>query len=87
VNTAIALLSAVLFLGPGTFHATRQERNNQSPQEQNSQGQPIDQVDVSQVTGTIQKVEADRRKLVIRLDNGKTKSLKVDKSVKNLDQF
>jgi hypothetical protein len=51
------------------------------PQEQDNESQPVDHVEVSKFTGTVQKVDTQRRKLVVRLDDG------VDKSVNNLDQF
>jgi ribosomal protein L19 len=57
------------------------------PQEQDNQGQPVDQVEVNKSTGTVQKVDTQKRKLVVRLDNGKTKTFRVDKAVHNLDQF
>jgi len=39
------------------------------------------------VTGRIQKVDADKRVMTTKLDNGKKNTLKVDKSVRDLDQF
>jgi Cu/Ag efflux protein CusF len=78
VNAATAIL-AVLFLF-GTAPPT-------VSQEQDNQAQPVDQVEVNKSTGTVQKVDTQRRKLTVRLDNGKTKTFRVDKSVNNLDQF
>ena len=56
-------------------------------QGQNPESQPVDQVKVTKVTGEIQKVNADKHVMTIKLDNGQRKILKVDKSVKGLDQF
>jgi ribosomal protein L19 len=56
-------------------------------QEQDNQAQPVDQVEVNKSTGTVQKVDTQKRKLTVRLDNGKAKIFRIDKSVKNLDQF
>jgi Cu/Ag efflux protein CusF len=47
----------------------------------------VDQVEVTKVTGTVQKVDTDKRKMTMKLDNGKRTTLKVDKRVKDLDQF
>jgi len=44
-------------------------------------------VAVTKVTGTIQKVDADKRMMTLKLDDGKKKTLKVDRSVKDLDKF
>jgi Cu/Ag efflux protein CusF len=56
-------------------------------QAQSSESQPVDQVEVTKVTGTVQKVDTDKRKMTMKLDNGKRTTLKVDKRVKDLDQF
>jgi hypothetical protein len=78
VNAATAILAVLLLLGAGP-RTVQQEQDNES--------QPIDQVDVNKNTGTVQKVDTQKRKLTVRLDNGKTKTFRVDKNVKNLDQF
>jgi hypothetical protein len=62
---------AVLLLfgsGPRTFQ-----------QEQDNQSQPVDQIEVNKNTGTVQKVDTQKRKLTVRLDNGKTRTFRVDK--------
>jgi hypothetical protein len=80
MNLATAALSAFLALGlsAASSYAT-QERNDQS--------QPVDQVAVTKVTGVIEKVDPDKRVMTLKLDDGKKKTLKVDKSVKDLDKF
>ena len=80
MNLATAALSAFLALGlsAAPSYAT-QERNDQS--------QPVDQVAVTKVTGVIEKVDPDKRVMTLKLDDGKKKTLKVDKSVKDLDKF
>ena len=71
-----AALSAVLALGlSAAMHG------------QSSESQPVDQVQVTKVTGTIQKVDNNKRMMTMKLDNGKKTTLKVDKSVKDLDKF
>jgi hypothetical protein len=49
--------------------------------------QGIDVVDVISVSATVTKVDPGKRKLSIDLDDGKHKTLKVDKSVRNIDQI
>jgi len=56
-------------------------------QAQDSDSKPVDQVKVMKVTGVIQKVDPDKHAMTIKLDDGKKQTLKVDKSVKGLDQF
>jgi Cu/Ag efflux protein CusF len=60
---------------------------NLAMQDESSESQPVDQVEVTKVTGTVQKVDPDKRTMTIKLDNGKKKTLKVDKSVRDLEQF
>ena len=78
MNAATAALALLLLFGAGPPTV---------PQEQDNESQPVDQVEVQKETGTVQKVDTDKRKLTVRLDNGKTKTFRVGKSVKNLDQF
>jgi Cu/Ag efflux protein CusF len=78
VNAAIAILNTLLLFGAGPRFV---------PQEQDNESQPVDQVEVNKNMGTVQKVDAEKRKLTVRLDSGKTKTFRVDKGVKNLDQF
>jgi hypothetical protein len=44
-------------------------------------------VEVAKATGTVKKVDTDKRNLVVHLDDGRTKTYRVYKSVKNLNQF
>jgi translation initiation factor IF-1 len=46
----------------------------------------IDVVDVVRATGTVQNVDLENRTVTLRLDDGKPKTIKVDKSVQNLHQ-
>jgi len=78
VSAATAALAVLLLFGAGPRTV---------PQEQDNESQPVDQVEVSKATGTVQKVDTQKRKLTVRLDDGKTRTYRVDKSVKNLDQF
>jgi Cu/Ag efflux protein CusF len=80
VNFATATLGAILTLGLSVAATpTTQAQSNDS--------QPVDHVDVTKVTGTIQKVDVDKRSMTMKLDNGNRTTLKVDKRVKDLDQF
>jgi Cu/Ag efflux protein CusF len=46
----------------------------------------IDDVEVIVITGVVQKVDLEKRKVTLTLDDGKNKTFKVDKSAVNLDQ-
>src|SRR6516162_4662365 len=46
----------------------------------------IDDVEVIVITGVVQKVDLENRKVTLTLDDGKNKTFKVDKSAVNLDQ-
>ena len=46
----------------------------------------IDTVEVLKATATVEKIDLEKRKVTLLLDNGKHKTFKVDKSVQNLDQ-
>jgi hypothetical protein len=69
-------LSTALLLALGSAGVTRA----QTPTE------GIDVVDVVSATATVQKVDLEKRKVTLLLDDGKSKTVKVDKSVRNLDQ-
>lgn len=46
----------------------------------------VDVVEVMKVSATVQKIDLPSRQVTLLLDNGKTKTFKVDKSVQNLGQ-
>jgi translation initiation factor IF-1/Cu/Ag efflux protein CusF len=46
----------------------------------------IDEVDVVKATATVTKIDLPSRKVTLKMDDGKSKTVKVDKSVQNLDQ-
>ena len=85
MNIASAVVNAVLALGlsAAPTHAAAQDQDKQ----QDDQSQPVDEVAVTKVTGTIEKLNPDKRLMTLKLDDGKKKTLKVDKSVKDLDKF
>ena len=51
-----------------------------------SPGKGIDDVEVIVITGVVEKVDLEKRKVTLTLDDGKNKTFKVDKSAVNLDQ-
>lgn len=48
--------------------------------------QAVDSVEVLHTTATVEKIDLEKRKVTLLLENGKHKTFKVDKSVQNLDQ-
>jgi len=46
----------------------------------------IDSVEVVKVNATVTKIDLDKRKVRLLMDDGKERTFKVDKSVQNLDQ-
>ena len=46
----------------------------------------IDDVEVIAISGVVEKVDLEKRKVTLTLDDGKNKTFKVDKSAVNLDQ-
>ncbi|MCU1343549.1 MAG: hypothetical protein JWN92_2972 [Candidatus Acidoferrum typicum] len=80
MNLITVALSAVLALGLNVA-------TSYTVQAQDSESKPVDQVKVMKVTGMIQKVDPDKHMMTLKLDNGKRQTLKVDKSVKGLEQF
>ena len=80
MNLLNLALSIALTLGLNTA-------TSYTAQAQDSDSKPVDQVKVMKVTGVVQKVDDDKHLMTIKLDNGKKQTLKVDKSVKGLDQF
>jgi predicted RNA-binding protein len=51
-----------------------------------SPDKPIDEVDVVTVIAVVDKIDLEKRKVTLTLDDGKTKTYKVDKAAVNLDQ-
>jgi Cu/Ag efflux protein CusF len=47
----------------------------------------VDVVDVVKATATVEKIDLEKRKVTIQLEDGKHKTVKVDKSVQNLDKL
>jgi Cu/Ag efflux protein CusF len=54
--------------------------------QKSSSGPGIDTVEVITVTAVVDKIDLEKRKVTLTLDNGKTKTYKVDKVAQNLDQ-
>ena len=46
----------------------------------------VDEVEVIKTTATVEKINLEKRKVTLLLEDGKKKTVKVDKSVQNLDQ-
>ncbi len=53
---------------------------------QSSADKGIDEVEVVKATATVESIDLDKRKVTLLLDDGKKKTYRVDKRVKNLDQ-
>lgn len=83
----IATYCLCILLLPFTPWARLQAHANQSSQAQTAGAdQGVDAVDVVTVTATVEKINLEKRKVTLLLDDGKKKTFKVDKSVQNLDQ-
>ena len=48
--------------------------------------QGVESVEVIKTTATVEKIDLENRKVTLLLEDGKKKTVKVDKSVQNLDQ-
>jgi Cu/Ag efflux protein CusF len=46
----------------------------------------IDEVEVVHATGVVEKIDLEKRRVTLMMDDGKSKKIRVDKSVRNLDQ-
>lgn len=46
----------------------------------------LDEVEVVHATGVVEKIDMEKRKVTLKMDDGKSKRIRVDKSVQNLDQ-
>jgi hypothetical protein len=53
---------------------------------QSADEQGVDEVDVVKTSATVEKIDLNKRKVSVLFDDGKKKTLKVDKSVRNLDR-
>jgi Cu/Ag efflux protein CusF len=78
MKVASVALSVALLFAASPFQATQAQTAGTD--------QGIDAVEVIKATATVEKVDLEKRKVTLLLDDGKKKTLKVDKSVQNLDQ-
>jgi Cu/Ag efflux protein CusF len=69
-------LSVMLLLIFGSFKAARAQTD-----------EGVDSVEVIQATATVEKIDLEKRRVSLVLEDGKKKTFKVDKSVQNLDQL
>ena len=76
--TTIALTVALLF-AVGPSKATRAQTA--------ATDQGIEAVEVIKASATVEKIDLEKRKVTLLLDDGKHKTFKVDKSVQNLNQI
>jgi Cu/Ag efflux protein CusF len=75
--TYLALIVALLFRG-GLSMDTRAQTA--------ATDLGVDAVEVIKTTATVEKIDLEKRKVTLLLEDGKKKTFKVDKSVQNLDQ-
>jgi len=78
MNSKTVALSVILLFALGLARNT--------PAQTAGPVQGIDAVEVIKATATVEKVDLEKRKVTLLLDDGKHKTVKVDKSVQNLDQ-
>ena len=78
MKTLSLALGAILLLAFGPICAT------QAQSDVTEQG--IDTVEVVKATATVEKIDLEKRKVTLLLDDGKKKTYKVDSRVKNLAQ-
>jgi translation elongation factor P/translation initiation factor 5A len=78
MKTISSTLSAILLFALGSVCSTHAQTGGTA--------QGIDTVEVVKVTATVEKIDLEKRKVSLLLDDGKKKTFKVDKSVQNLDQ-
>ena len=78
MNVVTAMLGAILLFTAGPSKA------GQTQTTVTDQG--VDAVEVIKATATVEKIDLEKRKVSLLLENGKSKTFKVDKSVQNLDQ-
>jgi len=78
VKSTTLALSVVLLCPAGPLQVTRAQNA--------ATEQGMDAVEVINSTATVDKIDLQKRKVTLLMDNGKKKTFKVDKSVQNLDQ-
>jgi hypothetical protein len=78
MKVARAGLNMLLLLAFGSLQAAQAQTEGA--------GRGIDSVEVMKVNATVEKIDLEKRKVKLLLDDGKQKTVKVDKSVQNLDQ-
>jgi Cu/Ag efflux protein CusF len=78
MKTTSLALSAMLVLAFGTICATRAQSG--------ATDEGIDTVEVVKATATVEKIDLEKRKVTLLLDDGKKKTFKVDNRVQNLAQ-
>ena len=71
-------LSAILLLAFGSHYSTQAQSG--------ATDQGVDAVEVVKVTATVEKIDLEKRKVTLLLDDGKKKTFKVDNRVQNLAQ-
>lgn len=71
-------LSLVLLFAAGHFKTAKAQTA--------ATDEGVDAVEVIKVSATVEKIDLEKRKVTLLLENGKKKTYKVDKSVQNLDQ-
>lgn len=76
-TTNVALIAALLFVGAPS-KATRAQTSTVD--------QGVDAVEVIKTTATVEKIDLEKRKVTLLLEDGKKKTFKVHKDVQNLDQ-
>jgi hypothetical protein len=78
MKAAIKTLSMTFLFALGLFNAAQAQTA--------ATDQGIDSVEVGRVNATVTSIDLEKRKVKLRMDDGKQKTFKVDKSVQNLDQ-
>src|SRR5271170_2530182 len=73
------MLGAVLLFAAGPFQATQAQTA--------ATDQGVDAVELIKATATVEKINLEKRKVTLLLDDGKEKTFKVDKSVQNFSQI
>jgi len=79
VKVPITLLTVALLLATGNLKTAAAQTATTD--------QGVDAVEVVKATATVEKIDLEKRKVRLLLENGKEKTFKVDKDVQNLDQI